>query len=116
MFLVLEGEVAFHSGGEVQEASAGSYAFLPHGEPHTFQVVSETARFVAITASLESPPRFDQMVAALGTATRTASLPSPTYIDPTHVADVCRTYDIDVVGPPPPALTVTSPASEKGDE
>lgn len=101
LFLVLEGDVTFFAGDDEIEATAGSYAFLPHGQPHTFLVTSETARFTAITASRNGGPQFDQLVAALGTATRNPTIPEPAYIDPTHVADTCRRYGIDVVGPPP---------------
>lgn len=104
LFVVLDGEVAFHSGDERTVTGPGGVALLPYGLAHTFQVRSETARFTCVTASRTSAPRFDRMVAALGVPTDTPSLPEPAYIDATHVADVCREHGIEIVGPPPAPL------------
>jgi hypothetical protein len=53
-------------------------AVLPRAVPHTFQVVSETARFVNVTASPTTTPRFDAMVSALGSPTDACPpFPSP---------------------------------------
>jgi quercetin dioxygenase-like cupin family protein len=104
LFVILEGEIAFHSGEYPRFAAAGGIAFLPHGVPHTFQVTSPFARFTCVTASRTAVPRFDQMVTALGQPTETPHLPEPGYIDATVVADVCRAHGIEVVGPPPPPL------------
>lgn len=104
LFVVLEGELAFHRGDERLVAGRGTVAFLPHGVAHTFQVLSPTARFTCVTASLQQPPRFDRMVAALGDAVDVPTLPEPGYIDPSRVADVCQEHGIDIVGPPPPPL------------
>ena len=104
LFIVFDGELALRAGDNGYTASAGSYAFLPRALPHTFQVMSETARFVNVTASNAGVPRFDLMVAALGTPTATTSIPEPSYIDPARVAEVCRAHGIEIVGPPPPPL------------
>lgn len=37
LFVVLSGEVAFHTGGDRVLTGDGGLAFLPHGIPHTFQ-------------------------------------------------------------------------------
>ena len=104
LFIVLDGEVAFHSGDERIMAGPGASAFLPHGLPHTFQVQADTARFVCVTASRRSGPRFDQMVTALGIPTATPELPEPGPIDPERVAQVCAEHGIEVLGPPPSPL------------
>ncbi|MFP4312140.1 MAG: cupin domain-containing protein [Nitriliruptoraceae bacterium] len=104
LFVVLEGRVAFHSGEEVTLAEQGSLAFLPHGIAHTFQVHSDTARFVCVTASLARAPRFDQMVAELGVPVPTPSLPAPGPIDPGRVAEVNASFGIQILGPPPEPL------------
>src|SRR6056297_3362481 len=44
LFVVLDGQVAFHSGEDITLAETGSLAYLPHGIAHTFQVHSDTAR------------------------------------------------------------------------
>jgi quercetin dioxygenase-like cupin family protein len=105
LFVVLEGELAFFGGEDRTTTGEGGLAFLPHGTPHTFQVLSPTARFTCVTASRTATPRFDRMVAALGETVDAPSLPDPGYIDAGHVADVCRDHGIDVLGPPPPPLS-----------
>lgn len=104
LFVVLEGELAFRSGGQELEGVAGSVALLPAGAPHTFQVLSEAARFTCITASVSGTPRFDRMVTALGVPTDRPTLPEPTYVDASHVADVCLEHGIEILGPPPAPL------------
>jgi quercetin dioxygenase-like cupin family protein len=104
LFVVLEGELAFVSGEDRITSREGGLAFLPHGAPHTFQVLSGTARFTCVTASRTAAPRFDRMVAALGETVDAPSLPEPGYIDAGRVADVCRDHGIEVLGPPPPPL------------
>ncbi len=100
--IVLEGKVAFRSGGVESVGAAGATAFLPHGVPHTFQVVSGEARMVSITSSTTgAAPNFDEMVAALGQPTSSTEIPAPMDIDPGEVAQACDTHGITVLGPPP---------------
>lgn len=103
-FVVLDGEMKFLTGGEEILAGAGACAYLPRAVPHTFQVLSESARMLTIAAVFSEPSRFDQMVTALGTPTDQLVIPEPKPIDPTLVADVCREHGIDIVGPPPEPL------------
>jgi quercetin dioxygenase-like cupin family protein len=105
LFVVLSGEVAFHTGDDRLVTGEGGIALLPHGIPHTFQIHSDTASFVCVTGSRVRAPRFDRMVTALGIPTPTASLPEPGPIDPGEVADVCLAHGIQVLGPPPAPLT-----------
>ncbi|WP_420452612.1 cupin domain-containing protein [Ilumatobacter sp.] len=104
ILVVLEGEIAFRSGEDEFVGAAGSTAFLPHGVPHTFQVLSESARCLAICASRERSPRFDRMVAALGEPTPRPTVPAPVEIDPGHVAEVNAAHGIEILGPPPAPL------------
>ncbi len=104
LVVVLEGEVAFSSGDDESIARDGACAYLPHGIPHTFQVLSETARMLSVTSSATETPQFDLMFAALGVPTDQAVIPQPSDIDPGHVALVCGQHGIDVLGPPPPPL------------
>lgn len=105
LFIILEGELTFFTGGERFQGGAGSFACLPKAIPHTFQVVSEAARILNVTASRTTVPQFDRMVAALGTPTERLSLPEPGPIDPGAVAEVCAAHNIDIVGPPPAPLS-----------
>ncbi len=104
LFVILDGEMVFRSGDLEISASTGAHAFLPKGRPHTFQVLSEMARFTCITAAIQGPPRFDQMVSALGTPAEAATMPVPGPIDPARVAEVCMQHGIEVLGPPPAPL------------
>ena len=105
LMYVLEGEIRLDLGdGEPYIASAGAAVTLPHGTPHTWQVVSDEARFLTINAGRRDGTSFDQFVAALGTPTDPDAMPDPIEIDPAHVAGVCAEHGIDVLGPPPPPL------------
>lgn len=104
LFVVLEGAVAFHAGDVRALTEEGAIALLPAGLAHTFQVHSTTARFVCVTAVVGAAARFDQLVTALGTPVASPTLPAPGPIDPGHVAEVCQTFGVDVLGPPLPPL------------
>ena len=104
VMVILDGESSFRSGDMETSAGAGATVFLPHGVPHTFQVLSETARFTAVSASKAGMPRFDRMVAELGESTDEPTLPEPVEIDPGRVAQVCAVNGIEVLGPPPAPL------------
>ncbi len=101
LIVVLDGEIAFQIGDREITASAGACAFLPHGVPHCFQVLTEEARFLAVTASATSKPRFDAFVAEVGTPAPDASLPEPGPIDPERLAEISLDHGITVLGPPP---------------
>jgi quercetin dioxygenase-like cupin family protein len=45
---VLEGEILSIIDGEEHEVAAGGMTFTPHGVPHAFMVVSETARLLTL--------------------------------------------------------------------
>ncbi len=101
VMIILEGEISFISGDDEFTGRTGATVFLPHGAPHTFQVLSETARYTTINASRSGPPVFDRMVVELGEPTDTPELPEPTEIDPAEVATVLGANGITVLGPPP---------------
>ena len=104
LFLVLAGEISLQTDGTEERCEEGGMALLPRGVPHGFQVLSGEARILNVTGSSEGSPRFDAMVAALGTPIADAQLPSPVPIDPGEVAEVCAEHGIDILGPPPPPL------------
>ena len=104
LFVILDGEIVLRTGDEEINGPAGTVAMLPRAVPHSFQVLSEKARFINVTGSTKGAPRFDQMVSALGTPIENRNLPSPVEIDPGRVAEVCAAHGIDILGPPPPPL------------
>lgn len=102
LVLVLDGEVAFRSGETEIIARTGASAYLPHGVPHTFQVLSESARILSVTASVDGVPQFDNMIEAMGTPTADPVMPStPPMIDPGELAMINAQHGVDILGPPP---------------
>jgi quercetin dioxygenase-like cupin family protein len=105
LMYVLEGSIRVDlDDDESTIVTEGAAVTLPHGTPHTWQVVSDSARFLTINAGRRDGSSFDQFVAALGTPTDPDALPDPIEIDPGHVAAVCAAHGINVLGPPPPPL------------
>jgi quercetin dioxygenase-like cupin family protein len=96
---VLDGELDVQIDGEWRRAKAGSFAWLPRAVPHTFQVMTSTARMLSATAG--ETAAFDQMMADLGCDVTEPTLPDPMDIDPGHVAMVSATYGVEILGPPP---------------
>ncbi len=100
VMIVLDGDIAFRSGDVEQIAAAGSTVYLPHGEPHTFQVLSESARFTTIAARLHGAPLFGDFVAELGDDLSDPVTPTPIAIDPAAVAESGARHGITILGPP----------------
>lgn len=104
VMIVLDGEIAFRSGENEQIGTAGSTVYLPHGVPHTFQVLSESARFTTVAARLHGAPRFGGFVAELGDDLIEPVAPAPLEIDPAAVAESGARHGITLLGPPPAPL------------
>ena len=97
--MVIDGEATFFVGGEVIEATAGSYVFLPRGIPHAFRVDSEIARlFVLIT-----PAGFENFLFDLSVPARDLILPPPPDSPPEFgaIAAAAARYECEILGPPP---------------
>ncbi len=93
---VLEGRLRFKLGSEIREAPAGSFVFVPPGEPHCFQNVGdEPARILVLFSPGGMETFFD----------RFAELP-PGPIDPGAFAQLGRDAGMEVLGPP---LAVSDP-------
>ncbi len=104
VMVVLEGEIAFRSGDVEHIGGPGATVHLPHGVPHTFQVLSETARFTTISARRNGGARFGEFVAELGTDLDEPVLPDPVEIDPAAVGAAGARHGITLLGPPPAPL------------
>ena len=50
LFYVIDGHVRFEYGGDSVHGETGALLLLPNAEPHTFQVESDTARFLTVVA------------------------------------------------------------------
>ena len=104
LMIILEGEIAFRSGDDEYIGRAGSTAWLPHGVPHTFQVLSDEARATVVTASAIGEPVFARFVDELSEPTDEPILPAPGEIDPGQVAAAGARNGIELLGPPPAPL------------
>jgi quercetin dioxygenase-like cupin family protein len=104
LMVILDGDIAFRSGNTEIIGTAGATVWLPHGVPHTFQVLSDEARCVTVTASSTARPVFEKMVSELGTHAAGPTMPTPVDIDPAEVGAACARNDIEVLGPPPAPL------------
>jgi len=72
-YVVLDGRLTLHAGGEQFELSVGAAAVAPMGTPHTFRVESETARVLV----LSTPAGIERMVRDGSTPAGGAMLPPP---------------------------------------
>jgi quercetin dioxygenase-like cupin family protein len=97
MFYIVDGELWLKCGDAEAVHTTGAVVWLPRGLPHTFQVRSETARAFQVS----TPAGFERLVATLGEPTDDPGLPQPRPIDPDRVAEICRQFNIEVLGPPP---------------
>lgn len=85
---VLEGEVRFKLGDELQIGPAGSYVFIPRGTPHAWQNVGDAPARMLFHFTPSGMERFFDSFAALEAA------------GPTSFAEVGAEVGVAVVGPP----------------
>jgi mannose-6-phosphate isomerase-like protein (cupin superfamily) len=102
IWYILEGEMRFDLGGEAQVLGPGGFVYIPRHVPHTFQVLSETARWFGIG----TPAGLDQWFFETGTPAQSLRLPPPSTTEPDVEAIVTslRAYGTETLGPPPAAL------------
>jgi quercetin dioxygenase-like cupin family protein len=84
IFIILEGEVEFTSGGIVTLAKAGDHVFQPRGVTHSFRVLSNGARALTIWTPGGLEAAFKQI------AVRAKSLELPSNVPPMTPADLGR--------------------------
>ena len=97
-FYVIEGELTFWAGGEVAQAPQGCLVYGPPKVPHTFDVASDEARFLIITA----PAGFDEFIRTVSQPAEALTLPPAggPPPDPARLASVAAEYGIEILGPP----------------
>ena len=83
-FYLLEGEMAFHVGGEVLTGVAGSFVSFPRGIAHTFEVLSDSAAFVVFN----TPGGFERMFELAPTT-------------PEEAGRAMTEFGMEIVGPHP---------------
>lgn len=50
LWYVVEGTIRFTIGDETRDAGPGTFAYIPRNVPHTFQILSDTARWFGVGA------------------------------------------------------------------
>ena len=97
-FYVTDGTLTFWVGGQLFEASAGSFVYGPRGIPHTFTVTSPEARFLLVT----EPAGFERFVRELSEPAQALTLPPATIQPPApeRMIALAAEYGIEIVGPP----------------
>ena len=101
VWYVLEGEIRFIVGEHSFVGGPGTYAHIPRGVPHTFQVLSGTARWFG----LGTPAGLDEWFFETGVPAQAPTLPPPPDGPPDVAAIVAslRAYGTETLGPPPGA-------------
>ena len=99
IWYVLEGTIKFFVGSETRIGTAGSFVYIPRYVPHTFQVISDTARWFGIG----TPAGLDQWFFETGEPAQALTLPPPPAGPPDVEAIVAslKAYGTDTLGPPP---------------
>jgi mannose-6-phosphate isomerase-like protein (cupin superfamily) len=99
IWYVLEGKITFTIGDQVIEGGPGTYAYIPKGTPHTFQVRTETARWFGFG----TPAGLDHWFFETGVPAAALTLPPPPASPPDIAAIVASllAYGTETVGPPP---------------
>lgn len=70
-FLILEGEMEFQAGADKFKAAAGELVVLPKGIPHSFNLVSDTAKALLLI----TPAGFETVFKEFGIPALTLELP-----------------------------------------
>lgn len=101
LWYVIEGEIAFMTGGETRIGGPGTVVYIPRNVPHTFQIRSATARWFGVG----TPAGLDQWFFETGEPAGALALPPPPAGPPDVGAIVAslRAYGTETLGPPPAA-------------
>jgi hypothetical protein len=102
IWFVLEGQISFTVGDQTHQVGPGSFAYIPRGVPHTFQIVSDTARWFGLGIG----GTLDQWFFETGIPARALTLPAPPATPPDAAAIAAivsslQAYGTETLGPPP---------------
>ncbi len=99
VWYVIEGEIKFFIGDESRIGAAGTVVYIPRGTPHTFQIVSDKARWFGFG----TPAGLDGWFFETGEPAAALTLPPPPTAPPDVAAIVAslQAYGTDTLGPPP---------------
>jgi len=98
-FYILEGEITFQIGGERRVATAGMFANMPVGTPHSFK--NETARPARMLISV-APAGLENMFFEVGqpVAPGATSVPLPSKAEIGKLLAVAPRYGVEIRLPP----------------
>lgn len=96
---ILDGTIRFTIGDSTVTAGVGATVFIPRGVPHTFQIVSATARWFGVG----TPAGLDQWFFETGEPAAALTLPPPPSAPPDveMIVATLKAYGTDTLGPPP---------------
>ena len=102
IWFVLEGQISFMVGDQTHRVGPGSFAYIPRGVPHTFQIVSDTARWFGLGIG----GALDQWFFETGVPAGALRLPAPPAAPPDAAAIAAivvslQAYGTETLGPPP---------------
>ena len=111
IFHVVDGELVLLLDGTTARLSAGETLLAPKGVPHTYRVVSEEARWLAITARGD----FERFVCEASRPATAPQLPppsgAPTQEQQQALAELAHRHNIELIGPPlAEAVAAAAPA------
>jgi quercetin dioxygenase-like cupin family protein len=89
-FIVMDGELLIEVGDERHRAGPGHVAVLPRAVPHTFVVVSATARYLV----LHTPAGFDDFIHDVSAAARAGH-----ELNPPALTELAAQHGIEIFGP-----------------
>lgn len=102
LWYVLEGQISFTVGDQITHAGPGSFAYIPRGVPHTFQITSERARWFGVGVG----GALDQWFFETGTPAASLTIPPAPAAPPDEAAIAAivaslQAYGTETLGPPP---------------
>jgi len=103
-FYVLDGEMEIDVDGEVVHAVPGTFALAPAGRPHSFRVLTPSARVLVITSAPTPPVNggAEAFFRAAGSPAPAPVLPAPEAPDPVRLTALAAQHGIEVLPPPAP--------------
>lgn len=100
VFHLLDGEIVLLVDGATQRVRAGETHLAPKGVPHTYRVVSDSARWLVTTTNGD----FERFVRAASRPAVRAELPEssgpPSADQQAALAELSGRHGIDLIGPP----------------
>ena len=103
-FYVIEGQIELEVGGQVVRARPGTFAFVPRGAPHTFRVLTDTARALVIGSTAVADGHapgggLERFFQSVGTPAPSHTLPIPVALDPVALTAAAAEHGIVILPP-----------------